>query len=68
MMAGKKAFRGESITGLIFKIITEEPPPIRELDPDDSRRDGADHRQGAGQGAGRALPERAASWPTTSWP
>jgi predicted Ser/Thr protein kinase len=34
MMAGKKAFRGESITGLIFKIITEEPPPLREMDPD----------------------------------
>jgi eukaryotic-like serine/threonine-protein kinase len=34
MLAGKKAFRGESITALIFKIITEEPPPIRDLDPD----------------------------------
>ena len=34
MMAGKKAFRGESITGLIFKIITEEPPPLRDMDPD----------------------------------
>ena len=33
MVAGKKAFRGESITGLIFKIITEEPPALRELDP-----------------------------------
>jgi serine/threonine protein kinase len=34
MLGGKKAFRGDSITALIFKIITEEPPPIRELDPD----------------------------------
>jgi serine/threonine protein kinase len=34
MIAGKKAFRGDSITGLIFKIITEEPPPLREMDPD----------------------------------
>jgi predicted Ser/Thr protein kinase len=34
MLAGKKAFRGDSITGLIFKIITEEPPSIREMDPD----------------------------------
>jgi serine/threonine-protein kinase len=33
MVVGKKAFRGESITGLIFKIITEEPPPMREFDP-----------------------------------
>jgi serine/threonine protein kinase len=33
MLAGRKAFRGESITALIFKIITEEPPPIKELDP-----------------------------------
>ncbi len=34
LVAGKKAFRGDSITGLIFKIITEEPPPLRELAPD----------------------------------
>ena len=33
MLAGKKAFRGDSITALLFKIITEEPPPLRELDP-----------------------------------
>ena len=33
MLTGTKAFRGESITGLIFKIITEEPIPIREVDP-----------------------------------
>ena len=33
MVVGKKAFRGESITGLIFKIITEEPPPMREHEP-----------------------------------
>jgi predicted Ser/Thr protein kinase len=34
MLTGKKAFRGDSITGLIFKIITEEPPPLRSEDPD----------------------------------
>jgi serine/threonine protein kinase len=34
MLAGKKAFRGDSITGLIFKIITEEPPSLREVDTD----------------------------------
>ncbi len=33
MLTGKKAFRGDSITALIFKIITEEPPPLRELEP-----------------------------------
>ncbi len=33
MLGGKKAFRGDSITALIFKIITEEPLHIRELDP-----------------------------------
>src|SRR5262245_46707033 len=33
MVGGKKAFRGTAITELIFKIITEEPPSIRELDP-----------------------------------
>ena len=49
MIAGKKAFRGDSITGLIFKIITEEPPPIREMSARRAGRDGAHHRQGAGQ-------------------
>jgi hypothetical protein len=34
MLTGKKAFRGDSITGLIFKIITEEPPPLKAEDPD----------------------------------
>jgi serine/threonine-protein kinase len=33
MLTGKKAFRGDSITGLIFKIITEDPVPIREVEP-----------------------------------
>ena len=33
MLAGQKAFRGESITALLFKIIAEEPPSLRELDP-----------------------------------
>jgi len=34
MVAGNKAFRGDSITGLIFKIITEEPPALHEVDPE----------------------------------
>ncbi len=33
MLAGQKAFRGDSITALLFKIIAEEPTPLRELDP-----------------------------------
>jgi hypothetical protein len=33
MLAGQKAFRGESITALLFKIITEEPLSLRTLDP-----------------------------------
>jgi serine/threonine protein kinase len=33
MVTGKKAFRGDSITALIFKIITEEPQPVGELEP-----------------------------------
>jgi serine/threonine-protein kinase len=33
MVTGHKAFRGESITALLFKIITEEPPPIRQDEP-----------------------------------
>jgi serine/threonine protein kinase len=33
MVGGQKAFRGTAITELIFKIITEDPPSIRELDP-----------------------------------
>jgi serine/threonine protein kinase len=31
LLTGQKAFRGDSITGLIFKIITEEPQAIEEL-------------------------------------
>lgn len=34
MVTGKKAFRGESITALIFKIITENPVPLQEELPD----------------------------------
>jgi serine/threonine-protein kinase len=33
MVTGTKAFRGDSITALIFKIITENPAPMREVDP-----------------------------------
>jgi serine/threonine protein kinase len=34
MLTGQRAFRADSITGLIFKIITEDPKPIREIAPD----------------------------------
>lgn len=34
MLTGVRAFRGDSITGLIFKVITEQPAPIRSLAPD----------------------------------
>ena len=34
MLGSRKAFRGDTITALIFKIITEEPPPLRELAAD----------------------------------
>jgi serine/threonine-protein kinase len=33
LVSGRKAFQADSITGLLFKILTEEPPPLRELDP-----------------------------------
>jgi serine/threonine protein kinase len=33
MLAGQKAFRGETLTAIMFKIITEEPPALRTLDP-----------------------------------
>jgi serine/threonine protein kinase len=33
MLTGKKAFVGDSITALIFKIITEEPPSLKTIDP-----------------------------------
>jgi serine/threonine protein kinase len=33
MLAGQKAFRGETLTAIMFKIITEEPPSLRTLDP-----------------------------------
>ena len=65
MVAGKKAFRGDSITGLIFKIITEEPPPLREHGPGRPGRDGAHRREGAGQVARRRATRPGASWRTT---
>ena len=49
---------GETITGLIFKIITEEPPPLRELAHDVPEAMRAHHQEGAVQGARHALPER----------
>jgi len=33
LLAGKKAFRGDSITNVLFKVIAEDPPPITEIDP-----------------------------------
>ncbi len=33
MVAGQRAFRGDSITALLFKIVTEDPPSLRQLDP-----------------------------------
>jgi serine/threonine protein kinase len=33
MVAGQRAFRGDSITALLFKIVAEEPPSLKELDP-----------------------------------
>jgi serine/threonine-protein kinase len=33
LLTGRKAFGSDTITGILFKIITEDPPPIRELDP-----------------------------------
>jgi serine/threonine-protein kinase len=33
MLAGQKAFRGETLTAIMFKIITEQPTPLRELEP-----------------------------------
>jgi serine/threonine protein kinase len=33
MVGGQKAFPGDTLTAIMFKIITEEPQPLRELDP-----------------------------------
>ena len=33
LLTGKKAFRGDSITAVLFKIVAEEPPPLAEIDP-----------------------------------
>ena len=33
LLAGRKAFGGDTITGILFKIIAEEPTPIRDVDP-----------------------------------
>jgi hypothetical protein len=33
MVGGQKAFGGDTLTAIMFKIISEEPRPLRELDP-----------------------------------
>jgi serine/threonine-protein kinase len=33
LLAGRKAFTGDNITGIIFKIITEPPEPLQKIDP-----------------------------------
>jgi serine/threonine protein kinase len=33
LLTGRKAFTGDNITGILFKIITEEPTPMHDLDP-----------------------------------
>jgi hypothetical protein len=33
MVTGGRAFQGDSITSLLLKIVTEEPRPLREVDP-----------------------------------
>ncbi|MCG6927099.1 MAG: protein kinase [Acidobacteria bacterium] len=33
MVTGRKAFSGDNITAILFKIIQEEPAPVRELNP-----------------------------------
>jgi serine/threonine protein kinase len=33
MLGGVRAFRGDTLTAIMFKIIAEEPQPLRELDP-----------------------------------
>jgi serine/threonine-protein kinase len=32
-LTGRRAFAGDSITGLVFKVIAEQPTPIREVAP-----------------------------------
>ena len=59
MLTGKKAFRGDSITGLIFKIITEEPPPLRAEDPDIPEEMVRIISKCLAKQAGPALPDRA---------
>ena len=65
MLAGQKAFRGESITALLFKIITEEPPSLRELDPTVSDEMLRIIGKALVEGARRPATRPAASWPTT---
>jgi hypothetical protein len=33
MVAGRKAFAGDSLTAVLLKIATEEPPPLRDMEP-----------------------------------
>ena len=33
LVTGRKAFSGDTITAIIFKIVQDDPPPVRELNP-----------------------------------
>jgi serine/threonine protein kinase len=65
MVAGQKAFRGDNLTAIMFKIITEEPPSLRELDPTVSD----EMIRIIGKALAKAPETRyqSGSWPTTSW-
>ena len=56
MLTGEKPYTGEHLTTVVYKIVTEEPPPPHRLNPSLSGPIEGVIRQGAGQEAGRALP------------
>ena len=57
MLTGEKPYTGEHLTTVVYKIVAEEPVPPHRLNPSLQRRHRKGAAQGAGQEAGRALPQ-----------
>ena len=57
MITGEKPFPGQSITTVIYKIVNEEPVPPRQINPSIHPGISAAVMRGAGERAGRSLPE-----------
>jgi serine/threonine-protein kinase len=58
LLSGKKAFNADSMHTILYKVLEEEPEPVRTYVPGTSRSVRGLHRALPGQGSGQPLPGR----------